>query len=120
MRQKLTVLGSIIAALFYATVMLTFNNNCSIAEKKLSQENTIVQYAENQISSQKDPSNTISEIVNLCKSPIKQLSDKLFTSPVSIISIQPAELAALAHPITDFAWGIFSNINIIFPFDYFW
>ena len=120
MRQKLTVLGSIVAALFYAIVMLTFNNNCSIAEKKLSQENTIVQYAENQISSQKDPSNTISEIVNLCKSPIKKLSNKLFTSPISTTIIKPAELAILTRPVTDFAWGILSNITIIFPFNYFW
>lgn len=120
MKQKLTIFGSIVATVFYATVMLTFNNNCTIAEKTLSQENTIVQYAENQISSQKDTSNAISEIVNLCKSPIKKLSNKLFASPTSLIKIKPAEFAVLARPIKDFAWGVFSNIDIIFPFNYFW
>lgn len=120
MKQTLTIFGSIVAALFYATVMLTFNDNCTIAEKTLSQGNSIVEYAENQISSQKNPSNTISDIVNLCKSPIKKLSNKLFASSTSIIKIKPAEFAVLIRPIKDFTWGLFSNIDIIFPFNYFW
>ncbi len=120
MKQKLTIFGSIVAALFYVTVMLTFNSNCTIVQKTLSQKNTFIQYAENQISSQKDPSNVISEIVNLCKMPIKKLSNKLFTFPSSIIDVKPAEFAILTNPVKDSAWGLFSNIDIISPFNYFW
>ena len=116
MKQKLTIFGSIVATVFYATVMLTFNNNCTIAEKTLSQENTIVQYAENQISNKKDTSNAISEIVNLCKSPIKKLSNKLFASPTSLIKIKPAEFCRACSSYKGFCMGGILKYRYHFPF----
>lgn len=120
MRRKHIAICSFLAACFYVAIMLTFDSGCFVAEKSLSQENSIINYVEAQISSQDLPQNTISNLVNLCKSPIKKQTndEKIFTRNSS--QIQHTTFVYLAHSILNISAHIFSNTDIIFPFNYFW
>lgn len=59
-KQRICAVASVMAAVFYLVVMITFGNDCTIAEQKLSEENAIINYVETQIGNQELPINSIS------------------------------------------------------------
>ncbi len=120
LRSKHIAFCSFLAACLYVTIMITFDSNCYVAQQTLSQGNSIVNYAETQISSQDLPQNTISNLVNICKSPIKKQTneERYFTKNTS--HIQHTLFAYLNHYSQDLTSRIFGNTDIIFPFNYFW
>ena len=118
-KQRICAVTSVMAAVFYLVVMITFGNDCTIAEQKLSKENAIINYVEIQIGNQELPINSISSVISLCKSPIKTLSDEDFLAIVENTR-HVSEFAYFAHPIRNTNARIFANTDIIFPFNCFW
>ena len=118
-KQRICAVASVMAAVFYLVVMITFGNDCTIAEQKLSEENAIINYVETQIGNQELPINSISSVISLCKSPIKTLSDDDFLTIVENTR-HVSEFAYFAHPIRNTNARIFANTDIIFPFNCFW
>lgn len=120
LRSKHIAFCSFLADCLYVTIMITFDSNCFVAQQTLSQENSIVNYAEAQIGSQDLPQNTISNLINLCKSPIKkQTNDETFFIKNSTRT-QHSAFIYLIHYFRDLSARIFGNTDIIFPFNYFW
>lgn len=111
---------SVLAAGLYLAIMLTFNNNQTIVEQHLSQENSFVNYVETQIGNQEKPTNNICTIINLCKSPIKKLSNDDFSAKETEFQIRSSELAYFCRQNTEENFRHFSTTDIIFPFNYFW
>lgn len=120
LRSKHIAICSFLAACFYVAIMLSFDSGCFVAEKSLSQENSIINYVEAQISSQDLPQNTISNLINLCKSPIKKQSneERYFTKNTTLV--HHTTFAYLKHYFQNLTTRIFGNTDIIFPFNYFW
>lgn len=111
---------SVLAAGLYLAIMLTFNNNQTIVEQHLSQENSFVNYVETQIGNQEKPTNNICTIINLCKSQIKKLSNDDFSAKETEFQIKSSEIAYLCHQDDKENFRHFSTTDIIFPFNYFW
>lgn len=120
LRRKDIALCSLLAACFYVAIMLTFDRGCFVAEKTLSQENSIISYVDAQFSSQELPQNTISNIVNLCKTPIKKQNNEDKFLQRYITQHQFTTFAYVERFVRNTLIRIFSNTDIIFPFNYFW
>ena len=118
--NKIHSIAPVLAACLYLTVMVTFGNNCAITEQKCSQENTYIDYVETQIGNQGLPANTIGSLINLCKSPIKKINNEDFSSQYIENQFKTTRYAYFIHPVREKNNRIFSNTDIIYPFNYFW
>ena len=118
--NKIHSIGAVLAACFYLAIMVTYGNDCVVAEQKCSSENTYIDYVETQIGNQEIPTNTIASFITICKSPIKKITDDEFAPHCIESQIQPAEYAYFSHPVREKNTRIFSNTDIIYPFNYFW
>ncbi|MCR4801231.1 MAG: hypothetical protein K5860_12060 [Bacteroidales bacterium] len=117
--KQLHSIGAVLAACFYITIMVTFGNDCIVTERTYSSEKAYIDYVETQIGSQKIPSNTIASLINICKSPVKKIHDDNYSFRLAEIQVKPAEYAYFCHPIRQQNIRIFSNTDIIYPFNYF-
>ena len=118
--NKIHSIGAVLAACFYLAIMVTYGNDCVVAEQKCSSENTYIDYVETQIGNQEIPTNTIASFITICKSPIKKITDDEFAPHCIESQIQPAENAYFNHPVREKNTRIFSNTDIIYPFNSFW
>ncbi len=118
--NKIHSIAPVFAACLYLTVMVTFGNNCAITEQKCSLENTYIDYVETQIGNQELPVNTIGSLINLCKSPIKKINNEDFSSQYIDNQFKPTRYTYFIHPVREKNNRIFSNTDIIYPFNYFW
>lgn len=116
--KQLHSIGAVLAACFYITIMVMFGNDVS-TERTYSSKKAYIDYVETQIGSQKIPSNTIASLINICKSPVKKIHDDKYSFRLAEIQVKSAECAYFCHPIRQQNIQIFSNIDIIYPFNYF-
>lgn len=111
---------SVLAAGLYLAIMLTFNNNQTIVEQHLSQENSFVNYVETQIGNQETPTSSISTIINLCKTPIKKHSEQKLEATANEINLTTNLVCQFEKAKQETSPLAFSSTDIIYPFNYFW